>query len=82
MTGGAVRNFDVDLGRDLLAVLGSSAPVSSYLPTVLGTDPTLDATSLLSSVVTDLGLPVWLPAGDLTLNLTGIAAELLAGVVP
>jgi hypothetical protein len=82
VTGSAVPNFDVDLGQDLLAVLGSIAPVSSDLPTLLGTDPTLDVTSLLSSVVTDLGLPVSITGGDLTVNLTGIAAELLAGLVP
>jgi hypothetical protein len=82
VTGGAVPNFDVDLGQDLLAVLGSIAPVSSDLPTLLGTDPTLDVTSLLSSVVTDLGLPVSITGGDLPVNLTGIAAELLAGLVP
>jgi hypothetical protein len=82
VTGGAVPNFDVALGQDLLAVLGSIAPVSSDLPTLLGTDPTLDVTSLLSSVVTDLGLPVSITGGDLTVNLTGIAAELLAGLVP
>jgi hypothetical protein len=36
----------------------------------------------LSSVVTDLGLPVSITGGDLSVNLTGIAAELLAGLVP
>jgi hypothetical protein len=82
VTGGAVPNFDVDLGQDLLAVLGSIAPISSDLPSLLGTDPTLDVTSLLSSVVTDLGLPVTVTGGDLTLNLTGLASELLAGLVP
>jgi hypothetical protein len=82
VTGGAVPNFDVDLGQDLLAVLGSIAPISSDLPSLLGTDPTLDVTSLLSSVVTDLGLPVSITGGDLSVNLTGIAAELLAGLVP
>jgi hypothetical protein len=82
VTGGAVPNFDVDLGQDLLAALGSIAPISSDLPSLLGTDPTLDVTSLLSSVVTDLGLPVTITGGDLTLNLTGLASELLAGLVP
>jgi hypothetical protein len=82
VTGGAVPTYDVDLGQDLLAVLGSIAPVSSDLPTLLGTDPTLDVTSLLSSVVTDLGLPVSITGGDLTVNLTGIASEVLAGLVP
>lgn len=82
VTGGAVPTFDVDLAQDLLAALGSIAPISSDLPSLLGTDPTLDVTSLLSSVVTDLGLPVSITGGDLTLNLTGIASELLAGLVP
>ena len=82
VTGGAVPNFDVDLGQDLLAVLGSIAPISSDLPGLLGTDPTLDVTSLLSSVVTDLGLPMSITGGDLTVNLTGLASELLGGLVP
>ena len=82
VTGGAVPTFDVDLAQDLLAALGSIAPVSSDLPGLLGTDPTLDVTSLLSSVVTDLGLPVSITGGDLTVNLTGLASELLAGLVP
>src|ERR1700722_4652823 len=82
VTGGAVPTFDVDLGQDLLAVLGSIAPISSDLPSLLGTDPTLDVTSLLSSVVTDLGLPFSITGGDLTVNLTGLASELFAGLVP
>src|ERR1700722_12330999 len=82
VTGGAVPTYDVDLAQDLLAALGSIAPVSSDLPSLLGTDPTLDVTSLLSSVVTDLGLPVSITGGDLTVNLTGLASELLAGLVP
>jgi len=82
VTGGAVPDYDVDLGQDLLAVLGSIAPISSDLPSLLGTDPTLDVTSLLSSVVTDVGLPFSITGGDLTVNLTGLASELLAGLVP
>ncbi len=82
VTGGAVPTFDVDLSQDLLAALGSIAPVSSDLPSLLGTDPTLDVTSLLSSVVTDLGLPVSITGGDLSVNLTGLTSELLAGLVP
>jgi hypothetical protein len=82
VTGGAVPTYDVDLAQDLLAVFGSIAPVSADLPSLLGTDPTLDVTSLLSSAVTDLGLPVAITGGDLTVNLTGIASELLAGLVP
>ncbi len=82
VTGGAVPTYDVDLAQDLLAALGSIAPVSSDIPGLLGTDPTLDVTSLLSSALTDLGLPVSITGGDLSLNLTGIAADLLAGLVP
>jgi len=82
VTGGAVPTFDADLAQDLLAVLGSIAPISSDLPSLLGTDPTLDVTSLLTSVATDLGLPVSITGGDLTVNLAGIASELLAGLVP
>jgi hypothetical protein len=80
VTGGAVPTYDVDLAQDLLAALGSIAPISSDLPSLLGTDPTLDVTSLLSSVVTDLGLPLSITGGDLTVNLTGLASELLAGL--
>jgi hypothetical protein len=78
VTGGAVPTYDVDLAQDLLAALGSIAPISSDIPSLLGTDPTLDVTSLLSSVVTDLGLPLSITGGDLTVNLTGLASELLA----
>ncbi len=66
VTGGAVPTYDVDLAQDLLAALGSITPISSDLPSLLGTDPTLDVTSLLSSVVTDLGLPLSITGGDLT----------------
>ena len=82
VAGGAVPTYDVDLAQDVLAVFGSIAPVSSDLPTLLGTDPTLDVTSLLSSALTDLGLPVSITGGDLSVDLTGITAELLAGLVP
>jgi hypothetical protein len=82
VTGGAVPTYDVALAQDLLAALGSIAPISSDLPSLLGTDPTLDVTSLLSSVVSDLGLPLSITGGDLSANLTNIAAELLAGLVP
>jgi hypothetical protein len=82
VTGGALPTYDVDLAQDLLAVFGSIAPISSDLPTLLTNDPTLDVTSLLSSALTDLGLPVAITGGDLTVNLTGIASELLAGLVP
>jgi hypothetical protein len=32
--------------------------------------------------VTDLGLPVSITGGDLSVNLTGLTSELLAGLVP
>ncbi len=80
VTGAAVPTYDVDLAQDLLAALGSIAPVSSDLPGLLGTDPTLDVTSLLSGALTDLGLPVAITGGDLSLNLTGITADLLASL--
>lgn len=80
VTGGAVPTYDVALAQDLLAALGSITPISSDLPSLLGTDPTLDASSLLSGVLTDLGLPVSITGGDLPVNLTGLAAELLAGL--
>jgi hypothetical protein len=82
VTGGAVPTFDYDLSQALLAVLGSIAPVSSDLPTLLTSDPTLDVVPLLSSLLTDLGLPISLTGGDLPINLTGVGAELLAGLVP
>jgi hypothetical protein len=80
ITGGAVPNYDVDLAQDLLAALGSITPIASDLPALLGTDPTFEVTSLLSSLVGDLGLPVSITGGDLTLNLTGLASEILAGL--
>jgi hypothetical protein len=80
ITGGAVPTYDLDLAQDLLAALGSIAPISSDLPSLLGTDPTLDVTSLLSTVVSDLGLPVSITGGDLTVNLAGLVSELLPGL--
>jgi len=82
ITGGAVPTFDYDLSQDALAVLGSIAPVSSDLPTLLTGDPTLDVVPLLTSLLTDLGLPISLTGGDLPINLTGVGAELLASLVP
>jgi hypothetical protein len=82
ITGGAVPTFDYDLSQDALAVLGSIARVSSDLPTLLTGDPTLDVVPLLTSLLTDLGLPISLTGGDLPINLTGVGAELLASLVP
>ena len=62
VTGGAVPTYDVDLAQDLLAALGNIAPISSDLPSLLGTDPTLDVTSLLTTVVTTWACRCRLPA--------------------
>ena len=76
----SLPTFEVDLSQDLLAVLGSFAPLSSDLPTLLTPDPTLDLVPLLSSVATDLSLPLTVVGGDLPANLTGIVADLLGGL--
>jgi hypothetical protein len=80
ITGGTVPTYDVDLAQDLLAALGNITPIASDLPALLGTDPTLDVTSLLTTLVGDLGLPISITGGDLTLNLTGLVSEVLAGL--
>jgi hypothetical protein len=79
---GTFPPFDVDLSQDLLSVLGSIAPISADLPALLTPDPTFDLIPLLTSVVGDLGLPVDIIGGDLPANLTGIVADVLAGLVP
>jgi hypothetical protein len=73
-------SYEVDLGQDLLAALGSIAPLSSDLPALLSTDPTLNVVPLLSDVIGDLGLPVTITGGDLPVNLTGVAADLLSAL--
>ena len=80
--GPAVPLFDYDLSQDALADLGSIAPVSSVLPTLLTSDPTLNATSLLDSLLTELSLPISLAGSNIPLDLTGIVSELLAGLDP
>ncbi len=80
LTGGSIPTFDVDLAQDLLTALGHIPSVASELPGLLGPDPTLDVTTLLSSVISDLGLPLSISGGDVTLNLTGAVSELLAGL--
>jgi len=73
-------SYEVDLGQDLLAALGSIAPLSSDLPTLLTSDPTLNVVPLLTDLVSDLGLPVTITGGDLPADLTGVAAELLSAL--
>ena len=62
-----------------MAALGSIAPVSSDLPGLLGTDPTVDLEPLLSSVSVNLGVPVSID-GTLSLDPTNVLAELLPTV--
>ena len=71
----------MDLSQDLLAVLGSFAPLSSDLPTLLTPDPTLDLVPLLSSVATDLSLPLTVVGADLPANLTGYRGGLARRLV-
>jgi hypothetical protein len=78
LTGSGVPTYDLDLAQDLLAALGSSQALSSDLSTLLTNDPTLDLTTLLSGLLTDLGVPATVTGGDLSADLTNIAAELLA----
>jgi hypothetical protein len=80
---GTFPTFDVDLSQDLLSVLGSVAPVSADLPTLLTPDPTLELIPLLTGALTDLGLPVAIENGSsLPADLTGLVADLLSGLVP
>jgi hypothetical protein len=79
LDGGAVATYVDDLAKDLLAAVGSIAPVSADLPALLGTDPAIDLTSALSGLFTDLDLPVSV-SGNLSLDLTSVVAELLPGL--
>jgi hypothetical protein len=79
LDGGPVATYVDDLAKDLLAAVGSIGPVSADLPSLLGTDPAIDLTSTLSSLFTDLDLPVAV-SGNLSLDLTSIVAELLPGL--
>ena len=79
LTGGSIPTFDVDLAQDLLGALEHIPSIAADLGGTAA-DPTLDVTSLLGSVLGDLGLPLTLSGGDLTLNLTGALSELLAGL--
>ena len=79
LDGGAVATYVDDLAKDLLAAVGSIAPVSADLPALLGTDPAIDLTSALSGLFADLDLPVSV-SGNLSLDLTSVVAELLPGL--
>jgi hypothetical protein len=76
LDGGAVATYVDDLAKDLLAAVGSIAPVSADLPALLGTDPAVDLISALSGLFTDLDLPVAV-SGSLSVDLTSVVAELL-----
>lgn len=79
---GTFAAFQVDLSQDLLSVLGSIAPLSSALPTLLTPDPMVDLASLLTTATSDLGLPISIIGGTLPADLTGIVAHILSGLVP
>jgi hypothetical protein len=76
LDGSAVATYVDDLAKDLLAAVGSIAPVSADLPALLGTDPAVDLISALSGLFTDLDLPVAV-SGSLSVDLTSVVAELL-----
>ena len=76
LDGGPVATYFQDLSQDLLAALGTIAPVSSDLPSLLGTDPTVDLEPLLSSLLSDLGVPATID-GTLSVDLTNVLAEVL-----
>jgi hypothetical protein len=76
LDGGAVATYVDDLAKDLLAAVGSIAPVSADLPALLGTDPAVDLISALSGLFADLDLPVSV-SGNLSVDLTSVVAELL-----
>jgi hypothetical protein len=80
LDGGPVATYFQDLSQDALAALGSISPLASDLSTLLTNDPTLDLTSLVSGLLTDLGVPGVVAGGDLSADLTNIVAELLPGL--
>jgi len=82
VTGGPVPTFDLALAQDLMATLGNIPQLAQDLPSLLTNDPTLDVVPLLHNLMPELGLPVAITGGTLTADLTNIAAELLAGLVP
>jgi hypothetical protein len=79
LDGGVVATYVDDLAKDLLAAVGSIAPIAQDLPALLGTDPAVDLISALSGLFTDLDLPVTV-SGSLSVDLTSIVAELLPGL--
>jgi hypothetical protein len=77
LDGTPVATYFQDLSQDLLAALGNIGPIGQDLSTLLTNDPSLDLTSLLSGVLTDLGVPVTVTGGDLSADLTNVLAEIL-----
>ena len=79
LDGGPVATYIDDLAKDLLALVGSSSSLSSDLPSLLGTDPTFNLEPVLSSLLSDLGVPATID-GTLSVDLTNVLAELLPTV--
>jgi hypothetical protein len=79
LDGGPVATYIDDLAKDLLALVGSSSTLSSDLPSLLGTDPTFNLEPVLSSLLSDLGVPATID-GTLSVDLTNVLAELLPSV--
>ncbi len=80
LDGSPVATYFQDLSQDVLAALGSISPLASDLSTLLTNDPTLDVTSLVSGLLTDLGVPGVVAGGDVSADLTNVVAELLPGL--
>ena len=80
LDGGPVATYFQDLSQDFLAALGSVSPLASDLSTLLTNDPTLDLTSLVSGLLTDLDLPGVVAGGTLSADLTNVLADILPGL--
>jgi hypothetical protein len=80
LDGSPVAIYFQDLSQDFLAALGSVSPLASDLSTLLTNDPTLDLTSLVSGLLTDLDLPGVVAGGTLSADLTNVLADILPGL--
>jgi hypothetical protein len=80
LDGSPVATYFQDLSQDVLAALGSISPLATDLSTLLTNDPTLDLTSLVSGLLTDLDVPGVVAGGTLSADLTNVLAEILPGL--
>jgi hypothetical protein len=80
LDGSPVATYFQDLSQDFLAALGSISPLATDLSTLLTNDPTLDLTSLVSGLLTDLDVPGVVAGGTLSADLTNVLAEILPGL--